>query len=256
VALDRYRQVDVVVRDAETGKPVPAANVRISYPTARSSFAPHEAASTTSPDGVARIDVAPYAESCILLEVGAAGYISYPRDVCAEVLRQTEPDSWFAAKKHPPLQLAVAMLAEPRFCIEWIVPTGFRGLIKAEVKLDDQLQCPPAQRCLRFEVPPSGQVQIAVPGGLQHYPPAYRARYADGTPLSEDVDALKIGFQWLKRDGDYEYFVVGTRVDFESYRRENSSQRSNPEPQSSDSGKGHGRGNRRNRANPSESPAP
>jgi hypothetical protein len=256
LTLDRYRPVDVVVQDAETGQPIPAAAVRISYPLTRSSFAPHESSSVTGLDGVARVDTARNPEACVFLDATAADYLSYPRDLSAELARHSEPASWFGATSSPPLRLAVTLYAAPRFCIEWTVPTGFRGLMKAEVQLDDNLACPVAQRCFRFDVPPSGQIQVTVPGLLRHYPPAYRARYADGTALSADMDALKIGIQWLKRDGAYEYFVVGTQVDYENFRRESPSRSAGPEQSTSDGGKGKGHGGRRNRGNPAASPSP
>ena len=43
----------------------------------------------------------------------------------------------------------------------------------------DLLESQPTVLWHRFDVPPSGQIQVAVPGLLRHYPPAYRARYAD-----------------------------------------------------------------------------
>jgi hypothetical protein len=256
LTLERSRQVDVIVQDAETGKPISAAKVCVSHFAERSAFAPHESSGVTGANGVARVEAVPNAEFCIWLEAKAAGYLSDSRDVCAEMIRQGEPDSWLPIQKHPALRLTVALYAEPRFCIEWTVPTGFRGLIKAVVNYDKDFQCPPAQRCFRFDVPASGEVPITVLGLLKRYTPLYRARYADGSPVSEDMDALKVGFRWLRSDGDNEYFVVGTQVDYENFRRLSGSHPSGSESQGSDGSKGRSRGGRRNRGNPAASTSP
>jgi hypothetical protein len=66
------------------------------------------------------------------------------------------------------------------------------------------------------------------------------------------MDAFKVGFRWLKREGDTEYFVVGTLPEFESYRRTSTSRPSGSEKHASDNSKGRsgGRGGRRNRGDP------
>jgi hypothetical protein len=251
LALNQYHPAEVLVRDAETKKPIPAAQVRISYPISRYSFAPHESTGTTDGEGIAHLEIASSDDSCILLSAATAGYMSKPKDISAESYRQIEPPFWFRWAKPALAHFIVEMYAEPRFCIELVVPTGFRGLVKAEVQYQDESLSPIGQRCFTYTVQPTGAVQIVAPGVLRRFPPVYRARYADGTPLSEDMDALKIGFRWLKRDGDTEYFLVGTLTDYENFSRDLAGSHSGPEKRSSDSGKSRGRGGRRNRADPS-----
>jgi hypothetical protein len=247
LALNQYHPAEVLVRDAETKKPIPDAQVRISYPLTRSSFAPHESTGKTGTDGIARVEIASGEESCILLATAAAGFMSKPEDISAAAKRQSEPPAWFGRTQSSPAHFIVDMYAEPRFCIELIVPTGFRGLVTAEVLYQDEMVAPVGQRCFSSTVQSPGTVQVFAPGVLQRFPPIYRARFVDGTPLSEDLDVLKIGFHWLKRDGQTEYFVVGTLTDYERFSRDLAGSRDASDQRSSDSGKGRGRGGRRNR---------
>jgi hypothetical protein len=37
--------------------------------------------------------------------------------------------------------------------------------------------------------------------------------------MGEKMDLMTVGFRWLKRDGDDNYFVVGTRNEYDQFRR-------------------------------------
>jgi hypothetical protein len=250
VALNSYNPAEVLVRDAETKKPIPSAQVHISYPLTRSSFAPHESVGTTNNVGIANLEVATCEDSFIMVDAKADGFMSRTLDISSEAERQLKPSYWLSWSKPSIAQFTVEMYALPRFCIEFVLLAEYRGLVKAQVEFQEQIPCPASQRVFNYEVQPDGKVYVLAPKVLGQYPPVYRAKAADGTLLTEEMDATKIGFRWLKRDGNDEYFVVGTLTEYESYQRAAISRPGRSEEHSSDSGKGHGRGGRRNRSDP------
>ena len=69
-------------------------------------------------------------------------------------------------------------------------------------------------------MPTTGVVQVQGPPLLRRvFPPSYHARYPDGTPLGLDMDIQKVGFRWLKSEGNDHYFVVGTQPEYDDFRR-------------------------------------
>jgi hypothetical protein len=153
--LYRYRPLPVLVRDAETKKPIEGADVHLSYPLSRDSLAPFDSSERTDKDGIAHLRAAPY----------------------------------------------------------------YRGVIKAEVEMQDNVAAPPGQRCFRYEVV-DGLVRNKGPAVLRRiYPSDYRARYADGTPLTGEMTLLKTGFRWLRGNGKEQYFFVGTQPEYDMQRR-------------------------------------
>jgi hypothetical protein len=80
---------------------------------------------------------------------------------------------------------------------------------------------PRGQRDFTYVVPPgAGAVQVIGPPVLRHlFPLNFRAKYADGTPLSTEAKDQELGFWWLKTEGSSQYFLVGTRSDYDDYRR-------------------------------------
>src|SRR5262249_61077154 len=116
---------------------------------------------------------------------------------------------WFEAPGRRPPGGGLEMYSGPRFGVELVVPVGYRGLFKAEVRVRDDAPCPPGQRRFRAEVPVSGVVEVQGPPALRRVqPPDFKARYADGSPLGAEMDAVKVGFRWLRREGHGPCFVV------------------------------------------------
>jgi hypothetical protein len=69
-------------------------------------------------------------------------------------------------------------------------------------------------------VPPSNAVLVKGPAALRRVSPSdYQARYASGALLGTKMDLITVGFRWLKRDGNENYFVVGTRNEYDQFRR-------------------------------------
>jgi hypothetical protein len=218
--LHSYRPVTVLVRDAETKKPIPNAEVHLSYPLTRDSLAPCNSSATTVEDGLARLRAAPYGPYGVEMEMTAPGYQPEGQAVSAAAIQEVPPAHLFEKIEKRPANFVIEMYAEPRFAVELIVPVGFRGLIKAEIQIEEDASCPPGQRCFRYEVPLSNTVLVKGPTVLRRVSPSdFQARYAGGDLLGTKMDLATVGFRWLKRDGDENYFVVGTQNEYDQFRR-------------------------------------
>ncbi len=217
--LHDYKPVPVLVLDAESKKPLADVAVRISYPMTRSSFVPYDSAEITGQDGIALLKAAPFGEHVLLLEAKAARYMLYTQDLSPDAIRQMKAANLFEPAERKPPAFVVEMVAEPRFYFELVLPTGYRGVVKAVVNLKDDVPWKPGQRGFSFEVSALGEVQLTGPTILSRYTPLFRARYVNGAALDEKMDALQVGFRWLKREGNEEYFVVGTQPIYDHYRR-------------------------------------
>lgn len=215
-----YRPVTVLVRDAETQQPIVDAEVRFSYPLTRDSLAPYNSSAKTEASGLARLRAAPYGPYGILMETTAAGYQNESRDIASEDIRAIPPALPFQDTFQRPVSFVVDLYKDPRFSVELVVPPGYRGLIRVEIHIDDKYPVTPGQRAFRFEVPREGALVLKGPPSLRRVSPSdYRCRYAGGDLLPSKPDLVKVGFRWLKRDGAVNYFVVGTRSEFDQARR-------------------------------------
>jgi hypothetical protein len=115
----------------------------------------------------------------------------------------------------------VELYAAPDFSVELVLPPGYRGLVKAEIQIQDNLAPAKGQRCFRFPVSASGNVLVKGPSLLERVSARdFQARYGDGPLLGTTMDAEKVGFRWLKGAGRQHIFVVGTQVDYESLHRQ------------------------------------
>lgn len=217
--LYRYRPIAVLVRNAETKQPIADAEVHLSYPLSRDSLAPFDSLQRTGSDGIAHLRAAPYGEYGARVEASAAGYLPEQQSMSKEMIQRIAPAHPFESVEQRVPEFVVEMYAEPRFTVELIVPTGYRGLIKAEVQVQDNVAPPSGQRCFRYEVV-NGSVQVKGPSVLRRIsPPEFRARYADGTPLTDETTVFKVGFRWLRGQGQQHYYVVGTKSEYDMQRR-------------------------------------
>jgi hypothetical protein len=247
-AFHSYRPVPVLVRDAETKQPIAGVDIQLSYPLARASSAPWDSAGTTANDGIARLRAAPYGTAGISLEATATGYLPEGMHVPVETIAAIPPAHWFEATTRRPASLVLEMYALPRPTVALVVPTGYRGLLKVEIKVQEDAPCTPGQRTFTYAVPPSGILQVAGPLVFRRLSPAgFQARYADGTPLEGTAKDAEIGFWWLKSEGGCEHFLVGTRSEYAAMRP------SSRQPMAGDSGapSGKGRGRRARGGGPS-----
>jgi hypothetical protein len=215
----RDRPVTVLVRDAETHQPIPSAQVKLSFPMARSD-APDPKTEATGPDGIARMKTSPNGKDALKIEASANGYLADSRLVPDMELEEIQPAGYFESSSRRPPRFYLEMYSGPDFTVELVVPTYYRGLVKATIQIADKVPCPPHQRNFVFTVRPDGGVDVSGPTVLRHVAPAnYHVRYADGTIL-RDMDKDHTGFRWLKHQDNAEYFVVGTLQEYENFRRQ------------------------------------
>jgi hypothetical protein len=197
----------VLVRDAETGKPVPDASVTLQDGplVCGGLLAPPTCQGTTGQDGTVRFHPDPYQNDEVLLSAGADGYLSHGRRLPRE-----------AARGHVTLDI----YAKPAPTVELVVPDGYRGVVKAEVHTLCRGQCRPGQRSFSFPVPANGIVEVYGPDFLlDPYVVTYRARYAGGAPLELDPAGDQVGMREVTTVGADHYFVVGGPKEYEEARR-------------------------------------
>jgi hypothetical protein len=210
----------IETRDAETKKPIPGASVHISYPMTNPDLAPWDSTGTTGEDGTVRLKAAPYGDLGIRVETTAQGYMFEQKHISSDEVQAIEPAPLFGVAESRPVSLVVDMYAGPDPAVELIVPTGYRGPIRAEVQVREDARCPAGQRCFTYVVAPTGAVQVVGPPLLRRVvAPDFRARYADGTPLSRQVPDGEPRLWWVQAQGRYQYFLVGTRLEFDNFRR-------------------------------------
>src|SRR5581483_8836380 len=193
----------ILVRDAETKQPIPTAEVYVCQRHKPDEVAPCRSVAFTQSDGIAQLHCDP-AEHGFQVQAVAQGYLAETVDVPAEVAdgrRQT------ASKNIQPADVTVEVYSAPDFSVELVLPPGYRGLVKAEVQIQDNLPLQKGQRCFRYPVSASGEVRVQGPSLLRRVSAKeFRARYGDGPLLGTAMDAEKVGFRWLKGAGDQHVF--------------------------------------------------
>jgi hypothetical protein len=211
----------VMVRDAETKQPITTAEVYLCQRLKPDEVAPCRSAAFTGADGIARIRTEPGGEHGFQVQSVAQGYIPETINVPASALKKNPSLPPSQTAKARPAEVTVEVYAAPDFSVEFVLPPGYRGLVKAVVQVQDNLPPTKGQRCFRFPVSASGDVLVQGPSLLRRVPAAeFRARYGDGPLLGTTMDAEKVGFRWLKGAGNQHVFVVGNQVDYERLHRQ------------------------------------
>ena len=236
LALQPDRPVLVLARDAETHKPITGAVVRVSYPPACApSGGPAASSGYTGSDGVAHLWASPLEDAGVVVEAVSDGYLYETKSLAAEAARAIPQGRPLEMVDQRPPTVVLDMYTEPRPTVELVVPAGYRGLVKAEVRVHDEAwdggpqahwwesaaakaRGPLRQRLFRYDVGPSGVVEVTGPPLLLH-DPGFRVRYADDTPVSWQATDSPLGFWQLRSEGDCHYLVVGTSDDYETLRR-------------------------------------
>jgi uncharacterized membrane protein YgcG len=217
MSLPGDRPLPVQAVDAETKKPIRGANVQIAYPFAPSMWAAHGAAGPTADDGVARLRLAAGDDPAVTLEVAAIGYLPEEKPLPAAAVKALEPPHLFEMTDHRAPAVVVEMYAEPRPTVELIVPPGYRGHVRAAVRIQDDAPTLPGQRAFTYEVPPTGTIDVIGPPILHRvFAPDYRLRYADGAPLTQNARESEVGYWWLKSEGDVQVFLIGVKADYDA----------------------------------------
>jgi hypothetical protein len=215
------RPLPVLVRDRETKRPIADAEVRVSYPLSEPPFGPSNSSAPTGPDGVARLWAAPNGDAGLALSVTAPGYISEDLSLSAAAVRALAPAHYFEAVEGRPATRVVELYAKPAPAIELVLPVGYRGVVRAELHVQEDAACPPGQRLFSGALSSSGVVTVDGPPLLRHaYLADFRGRFADGTALvTQPKDPAEVGM-WLIRSSsttDYEFFI-GSQWEYDRYR--------------------------------------
>jgi uncharacterized membrane protein YgcG len=214
-----YRPVVVQARDADTKKPIPGAEIRLSYPLADPSVAPWQSVGTTGSDGTTQLRVAPYGDVGVLLDANALGYMTDQKNYSIDAVKAIKSPWFFESAGQRPVSFVVELYAEPFPGVELVLPNGYRGTVKVAVKIQDDAPYKPGQRLFSYEVPASGILQLTGPPLLRRvYSPDFHARYADGTILNRQAKDDEMGFFSLKSEGGFDYFLVGTKAEYDAFR--------------------------------------
>jgi hypothetical protein len=214
----------VMVRDAETKKPIATAEVYLCQRLKENEVAPCRAAAFTQADGVAVLRAEPGSEHGYEVQAVAQGYLPEKIDVPAERANGRRQPAGRAPQSadagHSP-DVIVEVYSAPDFSVELVLPPGYRGLVKADIQIEDNLPLPTGQRCFRFPVSATGDVLVKGPSLLRRVPAqGFRARYGDGPLLGTTMDAETVGFRWLRGAGNQHLFVIGNQLDYETLHRQ------------------------------------
>jgi hypothetical protein len=248
-----YRPAPVLVQDAETGRPITAAEVHLRYPLTDPTYAPSAESGTTREDGVAHLRAAPYGKLGIQVSAAASDYLPEAVDFSAEDVAALEPASWFEEVQKRPARFVVALFAAPRPEVELVLPPFYRGVVKADLQVQPGLHAQPGQRSFHYVVPPSGVLQEEVPPLLAHaLAPGFTLTYADGVPLTRGAQGSAVGYWWLGTEGNAQCFFVGTAQEF-AYRNPDKPSPKDSRPSGRGQGGSGGRGRGRRGGNPQTS---
>ncbi|VTS02688.1 unnamed protein product [Gemmata massiliana] len=230
----------VRVRDAETQAPVPAAIVRVWR------FGSHseerDQTITAGADGIAHTRLAPPDEGGVMVEVTAPNHLPTQTTLPHDVVDALASTKRFHPYTGPPLEVTIDVFAGPRPTAELVLPVGFRGTIKAEIRVRADGSWPAGQRAFSYTVPENGVVRVEGPAvfGLGSGPDIV-AKFADGTPLPKEAKNEEIALRWVRREGTDVSFVVGTSADLDAIRRTLGGGESERSQRASPSGQGGGR---------------
>lgn len=213
IAFYGGRSVDVSVKDAETGQPIPNAKVSVGY--RRELFgalnSPGDTERPTGEDGTARVGMAIWNGQ--YWGASADGYIPTRRTLRGGTKPQHAVDFVLYRKPVPLLRL--------------VVPNGYHGPVTVELApMPGYIQGKPGARQFEYRVSEDGQVRIdATPlllGGDAFMPLRPRwgmdgkmeVVYADGTPIPMeewDTPSDAIVLRDLPSDRTRYRFVIGSR---------------------------------------------
>jgi hypothetical protein len=212
VAMPGDRPVTVLVRDAETKKPLAGADVLIQYPL-RTAFGPSNSRGDTDGSGVAHLHATPTEDGVTLLDVAHAGYLSESKELSPKSIAAIERPGWFERAHKRSTDFVVDLYAEPRPRLELVAPVAFQGLIKVRIETNDA-PCPPGQRDFSATVA-SNEAVFTGPPLLRHTTPAdYTARFADGVMIPRNAKEPGVGFWWVKEESGDDFFFIGTESQF------------------------------------------
>lgn len=240
--------VEVTIRDAETKAPVPAAEVTFLYPTDDSASHSRNSSGKTNTSGTAEVFAAADESAVPQVKVTAANYLAVETPLQGDALRSIRSAGpfWFLSGKHEKIEVAMYVYRGPVPVVELCVAKNHRGLVKVDVRVREDVAYEPGQRVFKAMVPQDGLVQLDGPAILRNDKgPVFFAHYPDDTriPRGDEAKDDEVAFRWLHAEGRTEVFVIGTKGDWESFRRAGDKNPANDSGKSG--GKGGGGGGRR-----------
>lgn len=215
--------VEVTVRDAETKQPIPSAEVALLYPTTNSDTQPHESKATTAPTGNARLTANAGEDAIPQVRIIAAGYLTEEKRLPGDALRALKAaDSLWPFSQPAPVTLTLDVYRGPDPTIDLTVPAKWRGQVRVEVRVREDIAYEPQKRTFTAVVPTDGNVVMEGPPVLKRgRGPIFFAHYADEahTLVPSEAPDDQVAFRWLRTEGQIEVFIIGTKAEFDSYRR-------------------------------------
>jgi hypothetical protein len=215
--LHRTRPITIQVRDAETQQPIAGARIEIKNIEASATGVE---SGTTGADGIVRLQDSVH-DAAIGVQATARGYLFEQTYIPGETVRGIPPAPLFGKDSPRPVAFTVELYAQPRPEVELVVPSCYRGTVKVSVKLTPEQTFPPGQRLFSFPVGANGEVEVTGPLFLKRAQPVdFGMRYADGLPLTRNAEKGEPGYWWLRHEGSYDYFFIGSRGDYNIVRSE------------------------------------
>lgn len=240
--FERTRPVPVLVRDAETKKPIPGAEVTISYPLTKGWGAPTRSSGITDSTGIVRLNAVPAPDLSIVMDAGAPDYLTEWQPVPVDDVRRLDPVPYFGKADDRAVRYVVELYAAPEATIEFVLPEGMHGTFKALIQGKDDAPVTVGQRLFVGQVSAEGEVTIVGPPLLRHLNALkYQAKYDDGSPIKTRSKGLETGLWWLKSEGPYQYFFVGTELDYRIVSQNTEHIEQTSHRPSGGGGRGHGR---------------
>jgi hypothetical protein len=212
----QYRPLPVLARDAETKEPIPGVQVEVTYPHVPGADAPQATSRVTDKEGIARLRAAPSGAGARVTAT-ADGYLDAAKPLPAADLNALPPAYPFEAVERRAAAVVMELYARPRPMIELIVPAGYRGPVRVEIEVREDLPCSPGQRWFPCVVSPARAGRAIGPAVLGHQPD-FCARYADGPALNVEPRDGAVGLWWLGGAGGRRTFLVGTRREYDDRR--------------------------------------
>lgn len=199
-----YCDVTVAVHDAETGKPIPNAQVDLHYLYMMVINAPKPTSGKTGNDGQAVIRAASFETQD--WNVSADGYL---------------PDNRYDIDKESSLDFRLYRKPAPMVTI--IVPNDFRGPLMVERRqIKEPIRDTPGHRQFTFHTSSNGLVLIAATQLLMRVRPSeFTAAFENGKPIqnaNRSTGSYETALREVTSSGPRILFIVGDEEDVENFK--------------------------------------
>jgi hypothetical protein len=219
-AVYTLRPVDVVVVDAESGKPVQGAEVGVDYLALFILNRPWPASGKTDSQGKTSLWVANFHDGSENWSASAPDYLPFQSGGMGSDSRNRIPCDLVPPGGSAATGPAVIHLyRKPAARIMVIVPDGYRGPLKIDLHpVPEFMAKEPGARQFTFSASSNGYVGIQATPILLHLNRDIEARYANGDPIPQagPSNPNVIALRYVTTEGNInmqELYVVGTADD-------------------------------------------